>query len=129
MEIKTTEITPLGSILSVLALIVWVLGYNLWHVFGVYVYDLSISITILFLVTAIYLSAVGWHKRFSLAFVLFTASNVVDEVWFDPTQVNYNEYVAAGFIFVTMIFYKHIRHYYLYLSNVRKRKGNHRNTA
>jgi hypothetical protein len=118
-EIQTTSITPLGTWFSVIGCAAWLLGYNAWHFFGYWFYDLCVAVTIMFLIWSIHLSAVGWHLRLSRSFLIIAFSNVADELFFDPTQVQLNEYIAASIILLTVMLETQLRRIILYLQKSR----------
>ena len=112
MSLETTNITKAGKWLVVAALFVWVGAYNLWWVLDYPdIYDIGTAITIFLLILSIHLSAQGGYRYFSLAFTCLAASNVVDEVFFDPTLIDLNEYIAGTFILISVIwlYLKHAR--------------------
>jgi hypothetical protein len=112
VSLQTTRITKAGKWLVLAAFLFWVAGYNLWWMFDNYaIYDACMAVTVFLLITSIHLSAEGLYRYFSLAFACLAASNVVDELFFDPTLIDLNEYIAATFILISVI--------WLYLKNAR----------
>jgi uncharacterized membrane protein len=109
----TTKITYLGGIFSWMAAIILVTTWNIWALFESpeqqdMVFGVGIAIALSFLVWAIHLSTVQNFKRYTLAFLLLCFSNVVDELFFDPTTRDVNEYIAALLILFTAVFYDKI---------------------
>lgn len=109
----TTKITQAGKWLAFMAFVTLILTYNIWGLFEDYhIYDIGMAISIMFLVWSIHLSANGLYRIFSLAFLLICMSNVIDELFFDPTRVSVNEYISATIILITVL--------YLYRRNARQ---------
>lgn len=104
MSVETTNITTAGKYLVLIAFAVWMLSYNLWWVFDNYaIYDLGVAITIFLLILSIHLSAEGKYRLFSLGFTCIAGSNVIDELFFDPTIIDINEYISAFIIMFSVI--------------------------
>jgi len=78
-------------------------AYNLWPFFGYYFYDVGMSIGLMLLIWSIHLSAQGVYRSFTLGFTLMSVSNVVDELFFDPTSINVSEYIAAVIILILVL--------------------------
>jgi uncharacterized membrane protein len=112
----TTKITPFGSILSCMAALILVTTWNLWALFSDpahqdLFFGVGIAVAITFLVWSIHLSTVGTMRRYSFAFLLLCFSNVVDELFFDPTARDVNEYIAASLIVLLAVFYNRIHNF------------------
>jgi len=94
-----------SELLAAAAGIVWLLTYQLWWIIECpRIYEIGTALTILFLILAIHISAIKPFSIFSLAFVVIAFSNLADEIFFDPTSFDINEYIAAAIIFVIVIF-------------------------
>ena len=109
----TTKITHVGTIFVCMAALILITTWNIWALFESpeqqdMVFGVGIAVAISFLVWSIHLSTVGNFKRYSLAFLLLCFSNVVDELFFDPTKRDINEYIAALLIILTAVFYDRI---------------------
>jgi hypothetical protein len=105
----------IGAFITMLA------AYSFWPHWGYHVYDIGMAIGIMLLVWSIHLSATGWYRKFSLGFLVLCMSNVVDEFFFDPTEIQINEYIAASLILLIIVFEYKITEIIIYLKHNIKR--------
>lgn len=87
------------------AFIVLLAAYNLWQPFdNTKIYYTGVAIAIFLMILSIHLSAEGNYKIFTLAFSILSLSNVLDEVFFDASVIDINEYIAATFTLIVSIY-------------------------
>lgn len=89
------------SILLTLGLFVWVFTYNTWQFLGNSTYYIGTAF-IVFVASLIinHNTKDNFQKLISKTFVFLSANNLIDEIFFDPTEINIHEYLS--FIIYTM---------------------------
>jgi hypothetical protein len=84
------------------SLIIWVVSYNLWIFFDSSVYYIGTAVFILGLSLLIDMSVKEkWKQITSKFFLILAVNNVLDEVFFNPTTFDFNEYIT---IFLFLIY-------------------------
>ena len=90
--------------ISMLSTLMWVLCFSLWHFLGSDLYYIGQAQVILVLLIYVHKQANTRPQRFvSRLFVFIGFNNFLDEIFFDPSKFELNEYVIFGVFLIYSI--------------------------
>lgn len=95
----------LGPILLVCGFICGVAAYSLRFWLWVDAFYHLIALEFVFLYGVIWLYATGKWKLVCQIFLLTCLNSLLDELFFDPTEITLNEYIGFGIIIITTLLY------------------------
>jgi hypothetical protein len=98
-----------NSWILLISLIVWVVSYNIWQFTVPNVYYVGTAQLILVCSYLIHKQTEGIHHVISRIFVFLAANSLLDELLFDPTQFEWNEFFML-LVFISMSLWKRTSH-------------------
>lgn len=87
--------------LFIVGVVTWVITYNIWVLVGESTYYIGTAFMIAvcsYLINNV--TKVGWQKIVSRFFLFISVNNLIDELLFDPTAFELNEYLTCIIYFI-----------------------------
>ncbi len=94
----------LKSCILTFSILFWVIAYNVWQYTTPDIYYIGTAQLVLVCSWLIHVSATGIHKVVSRVFLFLALNNLLDELFFDPTKFDINEFVMFALFFIHTLY-------------------------
>lgn len=94
-----------SNILLLFAFLSGLVAYNLWPFLGSKVFYVFIAVQIFLFSVITFLESRKTWKLIAQVIMLACLNSLIDELFFDPSQIDTNEYIGFGLIILTTIIF------------------------
>lgn len=92
------------NILFIISILFWVVSYNIWQYTAPNIYYIGNAQMIMVCSWMIHQKTNSVHHVISRLFLFLAFNNLIDEIFFDPTAVEWNEFVIFALYLIYSLF-------------------------